>query len=499
MARLKPKSIAAELTRMNILVSVAALVVCCAAFLSYDLYAYRDAIVRTISIQAQIIGFNSVSALTFNDPAAAQSTLSALSTSPNILSAGILTSDGRLFARYAKAGFPLHLPAFPTGPEDQHSFTYNSMLLVHPIVFQDKIVGAVYIRSDLQRLFTRIRQYLVITLLVVIASLIAAFVVSAVFRRTISDPIVRLAEIAGVVSREKNYSLRAVPSGEHDELATLIASFNEMLSQIQVRDEALKKAHAELEMRVQERTRQLVAANKELEAFSYSVSHDLRAPLEVINGFSYVLQTDHENKLDANGRECLNQVRTATQRMGQLIEDLLNLSRVSTSAMQREKVNLSSIARSIADELHRQEPERHVEFVISPNQVVQGDLRFLRIILENLLRNAWKYTSRHAQARIEFGSEERRGMRVYFVRDDGAGFDPRRAGRLFQPFQRLHAESEFSGNGVGLATVQRIVERHAGSIWATGAEENGATFYFTIGDPATSTEPADVKETVTNT
>jgi light-regulated signal transduction histidine kinase (bacteriophytochrome) len=320
-----------------------------------------------------------------------------------------------------------------------------------------------------------------IVLVVLMASFLAALLVSSVFRRAVATPIMNLAETSRLVSREKNYSLRVPRTSEHDEVATLIDAFNEMLAQIQQRDAALRSAQSQLEARVEERTRQLSAANKELEAFSYSVSHDLRAPLEVINGFSYVLQSEYAARMDNAGRECLQQVREATRRMSELIEDMLNLSRVSTSAMERQRVNLSALARSIAEELQRRQPERHVEFVIAEGVVVEGDSRFLQIVLENLLRNAWKYTSHHAQARIEFGSVQRRGEVIYFVSDDGAGFDPQKADRLFQPFQRLHSESEFSGNGIGLATVQRIVRRHAGQVWAQAAVEKGATFYFTIG------------------
>jgi signal transduction histidine kinase len=487
MQETKTPSIARRLTWMNVLVSFVALLVCSAAFITYDVNVYKEAVLRNLNIQTQMIGYNSVSALTFNDPQAAQNTLSPLSASPNILAAGLLTADGKLFARYAKAGIAVSIPPLPAGTEDLHWFTSQELMVIHPIVFQDKTVGFVYIRSDLQRLYARLRQYALIIIAALLASLLVAVLVSSGVRRAISEPIVTLAETARIVSRDKNYSVRATTSGARDELSILVSAFNEMLSQIQTREEALRRAHNELEQRVQDRTRQLVASNKELEAFSYSVSHDLRAPLEVINGFSYVLETDHGNRLDANGRECLKQVRTASQRMGELIEDLLNLSRVSSSAMQHEKVDLSAQANLIAEDLHRREPERRVDFVIAPKLAVRGDSRFLQIVLENLLRNSWKYTSRHAKAHIEFGVEERRGAHVYFVRDDGAGFDPRRAGRLFQPFQRLHSESEFSGNGVGLATVQRIIQKHGGQIWATAAPEKGATFFFTIGQAPEAT------------
>lgn len=311
-------------------------------------------------------------------------------------------------------------------------------------------------------------------------SLLAALLVSSLFRRLVAAPIVELAETARIVSEAKNYSIRAVPTGKHDEVAVLIDAFNNMLAQIQQRDAALQTARNELEQRVEDRTRQLLAANRELEAFSYSVSHDLRGPLEIINGFSHILMVEQGAKLDASSQECVQQINTATRRMAELIDDLLNLSHVSTTNMQREKVDLSLMAKTITDQLGRQEPGRSVEFLIHDCEIVTGDSRLLRIALENLLRNSWKYTSNQKHPRIEFGCEERRGRTVFFVRDNGAGFDPALADRLFKPFQRLHATSEFPGTGIGLATVQRIISRHGGEIWAEGAIQKGATFYFSL-------------------
>ncbi|MGZ4889409.1 MAG: histidine kinase dimerization/phospho-acceptor domain-containing protein [Candidatus Angelobacter sp.] len=213
----------------------------------------------------------------------------------------------------------------------------------------------------------------------------------------------------------------------------------------------------ELERRVQDRTQQLVAANHELEAFSYSVSHDLRGPLQTINGFVHMLSADYDSKLDERGRDYLQQLRSSSRRMAELIEDLLNLSRVSTTAMHGEKVDLSALAKSIAHNFQSREPARNVEFVIASCNPAEGDSRLLQIAMENLLNNAWKYTSGRPQARIEFGCQKRPAGSVYFVRDNGAGFDGRQAGRLFKPFQRLHSENDFPGTGIGLATLQRIV------------------------------------------
>jgi signal transduction histidine kinase len=315
---------------------------------------------------------------------------------------------------------------------------------------------------------------------VLLLSLLFALLVSSAFRKSVAEPIAALAETARSVSRDRDYSVRVVPTGERDEVAVLIDAFNEMLREIQQRDRALRNARDELEQRVSDRTHDLVSANRELEAFSYSVSHDLRGPLEVLNGFSYMLMTKHAGQLDSGGRESVENIRAAARRMSELIDDLLNLSRMTTSTMHRERVDLSAFARPIIDDLRREAPGRHVEFVAPESAEAFGDPRLLHIMLDNLLRNAWKYTSRREQARIELGRESKNGRVVYFVKDDGSGFDQRSADRLFQPFQRLHSAAEFPGNGIGLATVRRIVQRHGGEVWAEGAVGKGATFCFTL-------------------
>lgn len=236
-----------------------------------------------------------------------------------------------------------------------------------------------------------------------------------------------------------------------------------------------------MEAEIKDRSIQLEAANKELEAFSYSVSHDLRAPLRSIDGFSQALLEDYTDKLDAEGKDHLQRVRAAAQRMGQLIDDLLNLSRVTRSEMHREPVDLSALVRTIVADLRKREPDRQVILVIAEGLVVKGDANLLRLVLENLLSNAWKFTGHRACARIEFGVIQRNGIPTYFVRDDGVGFDMAYVGKLFGAFQRLHDRSQFQGTGIGLVTVQRIIHRHGGHIWAEAAVEQGATFYFTVG------------------
>jgi len=261
--------------------------------------------------------------------------------------------------------------------------------------------------------------------------------------------------------------------------AGYIGSCMDISEDKRVADE-IRRLNVELEQRVFERTAQLEASNKELESFSYSVSHDLRAPLRSIDGFSLALLEDCADKLDAQGKDYLQRVRDATQRMARLIDDLLNLARVTREGMRRERVNLSALARSIATDLKKTQPDRKVAFAIADGVVANGDAHLLRVALENLLGNAWKFTSKRPKTRIEFGVAKQNDTPAYFVRDDGAGFDMVYAGKLFGPFQRLHSPQEFEGTGIGLATVKRVIRRHGGRVWAESAVGQGATFYFTL-------------------
>jgi len=331
-------------------------------------------------------------------------------------------------------------------------------------------------------------------------SLLAAYLLAAVLQGWISQPILTLAETATAISTRQDYSVRAPKLGE-DELGTLTDAFNQMLDRIGDQNRALKASEeelrryaGELEQRVAERTHELeernealrrnaaelAASNTELDAFAYSVSHDLRAPLRSIDGFSQVLLEDYAARLDEAGRDSLQRVRAATQRMGTLIDDLLKLARVTRAEMRTEAVDLSGMPKDIAAELQRTTPARQVKFGIARGLGARGDPRLLRVALDNLLRNSWKYTAKQAQPRIEFASIQVNGTRAFMVRDNGAGFDMKYADKLFGVFQRLHSASEFEGTGVGLATVRRIITRHGGRTWAEGAVGQGATFYFTL-------------------
>jgi light-regulated signal transduction histidine kinase (bacteriophytochrome) len=280
----------------------------------------------------------------------------------------------------------------------------------------------------------------------------------------------------------------------HEELAEtnrgLLALALELEQRVDERTKELRDAYTALQKtnaEVLQMTAELQAANRELEAFSYSVSHDLQAPLRRIDGFSQLLLEECFDHLDANGQLYVQRTREACQRMFQLIDDILALSRVTRSEMDKNRIDLSQLVKHIAAALQFADPQRQAEFVIAEGVVAIGDVRLLRAALENLLGNAWKFTSQKPQARIEFGCAENRP--IYFVRDNGAGFDTAYADKLFGVFQRLHNEREFPGNGIGLATVQRIIHRHGGRIWAEAKVGLGATFYFTLERRATEGMP----------
>ena len=298
-------------------------------------------------------------------------------------------------------------------------------------------------------------------------SSIAVILVGISFSISTSRPINRLTAAAKKISNG-NYDY-SVEIDRHDEIGALAVSFNSMTSKLTHEINEQEKAEA-----------RLTGLNKELEAFCYSVSHDLRAPLRGIEGFSRALEEDYADKFDLQGKDYLRRICTASHKMDNLITDLLDLSRITRSKMKHEKVDLSALVKSKALELQETEPERQVEFVIAEGDCTDGDTKLLKIAIDNLMDNAWKFTGKHSQARIEFGISLQDGESVYFISDDGVGFDMTYADKLFGAFQRLHSITEFEGTGIGLATVNRIIQRHGGNIWAEGEIGQGAKFCFTL-------------------
>jgi light-regulated signal transduction histidine kinase (bacteriophytochrome) len=310
-------------------------------------------------------------------------------------------------------------------------------------------------------------------------------------------PVLVIFLIVGVLFSYLTSSLRKKNLEAHKEIiarkqseAELTRYRDHLEDLIKQRTDELEKANLSLsqdittrqqtEEELRQRTAELEASIKELEAFSYSVSHDLRAPLRSMAGFSRAMLEDYSEKLDEQGKQYLRHIEDSSVLMGQLIDDLLKLSRVTRSAINYGKVDLSDMAQKIVTELVKSESQRRVNVVIAPDIIVYGDRNLLQLVLKNLLDNAWKFSSKVAEPRIEMGVIEYNGKPAYFIRDNGAGFDMTFADKLFQPFQRLHQPSEFTGTGIGLATVQRIIRRHGGAIWAESKVGEGSTFFFTL-------------------
>lgn len=302
----------------------------------------------------------------------------------------------------------------------------------------------------------------------VAAAIVLGLLATMLLGRATAGPLRRIADVVDQAARERAYSLRVAPAS--GDLGRVSSSINELLAQIQERDIAIRR-----------RTLELESANKELESFAYSVSHDLRAPLGSIDGFTQALAADYDHLFDETAREYVSWVRQGCHQMRELIDGLLQMSRLAREEVKREPVDLSAIAHSVADTLKQTAPNRAVEFEIRDGVRTIGDERLLRAVVENLMANAWKFTRNRSVGRIEFGARDG----AYYVRDNGAGFDPTHAAKMFRPFQRLHSSREFEGTGIGLATVQKIIERHGGRAWAEGEVEKGATIWFT-----TSTEDA---------
>ena len=269
------------------------------------------------------------------------------------------------------------------------------------------------------------------------------------------------------------------------ELKVINERLTSEISERKLAQEEVNRLNTDLEVRVKQRTAQLEVANRELEAFSYSVSHDLRGPLRHIDAYARILQTDYSEKLDDDAIRCIQKINTGCQKMNSLVNDLLHLAQVSGGELKVNEVNLSKIAHLIFEDLHMAHKEREVTVKVQENVLGKGDSGLLRIALENLLGNAWKYTlkneSEQKNTEIEFGEMETERGRAYFIKDNGAGFDMNFAGKLFGAFQRLHSQEEFEGTGIGLATVQRIIHRHGGLIWADSRPREGASFFFTLG------------------
>jgi len=511
MLNIKNYSISKKLTWMNMLVSGVALLLACAAFFAYDLYTFRIGIAHNLSTEAQIIGSNTVSAIVFNDSHAAENTLSALKASPNILYAAIYTPDGDTFSAYWRdnGGKALPLPAIPTGQTQAHWLVDGQMALVQSIVFQGKLTGFVYLRSDLRAIDGRLKSYAVIAATVLLISLVVALLISRISQRVISEPVVQLAQTVRIVSHEKNYSIRAVPTGHRDEVSTLIESVNEMLEQIQQRDSALQQAHDELEHRVQERTAQLAVANRELDLrnreveratqmkskFLASMSHELRTPLNAIVGFSDLLAEQTAGQLNDKQKRFVNHIKQGSAHLLQLINDILDLSKIEAGQLELrcEAFQVSDALPEVLSTIRPLAMAKHiaVQHKLGTDLPVYADRVRFKQILYNLLSNAVKFTPK--DGRIDIDCYQTRDAVCISVADTGIGIRAEDQKLVFEEFRQVEGSNAnaHQGTGLGLAITKRLVEQQGGSISLESEIGKGSRFTVTLpsGREASSASP----------
>lgn len=604
-----------KLVRAIMLTSTVVLLISASAFIVFEFISIRTFMHRMFTIRAQVVGNSSTAAVRFDDEQDATEILSALRADPSLAVAAIY-KDSRLFAYFpTNLNAARDLPAVPLRSHYQFKGGYYS--LFEPIVLDNKEIGTLYLKASLDPMYARLQMYTVLALLVLGASVLAAYMLSSFLQEIISRPVLELAKTARMISERKDFSVRARKYGA-DELGLLTDAFNEMLTEIHNRDlallesrkrldlalkgsqtgtwdwdikkeqliwddythalfgvrpgefpgtfeafeqrvhpedrervklaarraieqkvefdlafrillpdgserylvsrgspfyseqgepdrlagvcmdmterkraeEEIRRLNTELEQRVVLRTAELAATNRELEAFTYSVSHDLRAPLRHIDGFAQILQEELGQNAEPSALHYLRRIRKGTQNMGKLVDDLLNFARVGRQELQRQLTDLNAIVDEVILDLKPECDGRQIQWLIGRLPPGFCDPALIKQVFTNLISNAIKYTRLRDQARIEIRTVTVDGETAIVIRDNGVGFDMKYIDKVFGVFQRLHRAEEFEGTGVGLATVQRIVQRHGGRIWAEAAVDSGAAFYCTLGGVAPVSTPA---------
>ena len=504
---LRDLSIKQKLIAVTALSSGATLLLVGASFATYGIRVSRQTLVRQLRTQAEIIGTNGTPALVFRDERAAAETLAALRAEPQVVLAAIYAADGRPFATYARPRAPggaEDAGPLPSRPFEGMRFTADSLEVGHRIGAADRPVGTVFLRADLHSLHDQVFAYLVTMGVVVLVCLAVSVGIAVVLQKILSEPILELAGVARRVAQEKNYSARATVRNR-DEVGALVENFNEMLAQIQTRDADLNRVNQTLEQRTQE----LARKNEEVEAFVYIVSHDLRGPLVNIQGFSRELDRscqalgkklratplpdrargDVEEILDQEIPSALRFISASTTKFERLINALLQLSRSGRQDYRFEELDMTAAAAATVDALRMNVDRSGATVTVGELPPASGDATAVGQILSNLVVNATNYLQSGRPGRIEIGGERNGGVtNKYWVRDNGVGIPDSARKKLFQVFQRFHPKLA-PGDGMGLATVKRIVERHGGTIWAESAEGSGTTFFFTL--PAESHPPQE--------
>jgi len=492
-----------KLILIIMLACIAGLVLAGVAFIGWERSTFRNNMVRNVSTQAEMIAENCKAALAFQDAEDAKETLRALRVEPSIIFGAVYTGDNKLFATYYRnyADIKVHPSGFQ---ESGFSFGDGLLTVFRPIVLDGEIIGTVCLRSDLSPMYAMLKRNTGVIIVVLFLSSLVAFLISSRLQKVISGPILSLAEVAKGVSEENDYSTRAIKHS-NDEVGLLIDAFNEMLEQIQQRDVELVDAKEKLEVRVEERTAELTAANEqltqeiairkkaeqrqaqlleqlekvnqELKDFAYVVSHDLKAPLRGIKTLTDWISTDYADKLDEGGKEQMNLLTSRVGRMHNLIDGILQYSRVGRVKEKQVQVNLNELVSEVIDMIAP--PENIAITVESELPTVECEQTRITQVFQNLLSNAIKYMDK-PQGQIKIGCIEENGFWKFSIADNGPGIEEKYYEKIFQMFQTLLSRDEFESTGVGLTVVKKIVEMYGGKIWVESKVGEGSTFYFTL-------------------
>ncbi len=470
-----------KLLRAILLTSGAVLLITCSAFFTYELVTFRQSTLSQLSIIGEIIADNSTAALAFNSTSDALEVLASLKAHPHIEAAGIYDNEGELFAYYPQELKGSNLP--DSVGRGGYRFIDSYLIGIQPIINKGNRLGTLFLRSNTGAITERLKLYGYIVLIVILVSVLVAFILSRKMQGAITKPIGELANTARAISDRKDYTVRATKFG-NDEVGELTTAFNQMLDEIQVQNKAIKSFNSDLEDRIEERTSEMEMANKELEAFTYSVSHDLRAPLRSVIGYSMIVLEDYSNKLEDEAVQYLNIIISNAKRMGQLIDDLLAFSKIGKREVSKIPLNMEMITTEVLEEI--KDVSKQVDININEMLKTKGDKSMIKQVMTNLVSNALKYSMKEKEPKIEVGSYHLNGDNIYYVKDNGVGFDMQYYDKLFGVFERLHNHGDFEGTGVGLALVHRIITKHEGRVWAEAEVNNGATFYFSL--PSNSKE-----------
>lgn len=456
------------------------LLLTCAAYFGYEYYSFRRNTVDHLSIISKIIAANSTAALAFENTEDAEEVLSSLAVEPSITGAALYDTSGHIFASYQSKGRTWKTPE--TQP-DWEGFRFEKAYVtgLQPVVHDGTRLGSLYLASDMQAMYDRFTLYIGIAALVVAVSFLVAYLLSNRLQKNLSRPILDLAATARAVSQNTDYSVRAKKYA-NDEVGLLTDAFNKMLVRIESQNQEITALNQDLENKVEMRTKDLETAYREMEAFSYTVSHDLNAPLRHIDSYVNILLTRNENSLDSQTKKTLDIITNKTRRLRQLIDDLLAFSQLGRKELMRDNVKMNNMVADIISEYRKMEHHAAVTFTIDPLPDAFCDATTIRQVWENLISNAVKYSGQRPNPVIHVRSKRGNESTVYSVQDNGAGFDMKHYHKLFNPFQRLHNQSDFEGTGVGLAIVERIISKHGGKIWAESKVNQGTTFYFSIPD-----------------